>query len=401
MLNILLIETNPTYQKVIEKFISKEIIFVKFTSIISFKELKKLNLKKFDIAICDYLLPDSNETEHLDYLIENNINTIVLTKYSSEKIDKKYIENVLEFLNKEDVSVFKYLSQLIKRYNKNKNLKVLIVDDAVVSRRKVSKYLKLFNLKVLEASNGEEAKELLRKEDITLIITDIYMPIMDGFELIKFVRQKKSLEELAILGISGIGDSLDAVKLLKFGANDFIKKPFLKEELLIRVANLLNLYDFIHKYKQQSEIDPLTGAYNRAILETKIDTLFHIYEKKSIAMLDIDFFKKINDTYGHQKGDEVLKYFASHINEVIRKNDFLVRYGGEEFLIFMPNTTKEEAYVVLHKIKNTLKSVNGVEFTFSAGIADEGETLAEMIKLADKRLYKAKREGRNKIVYKD
>ena len=400
MLNILLIEPNFTYQKVIEKFISKEVIFVKFTSISSFKELKKLNLKKFDIAICDYLLPDSNETEHIDFLLQNKLNAVILTKYN-EKIDKKYIDNILEFLNKEDLATFKYLAQLIKRYNKNKNLKVLLVDDSVVSRKKIAKYLKLFNLEVLEATNGEEAKELLKKEDITLIITDIYMPIMDGFELIKFVRQKKSLEELPILGISGVGDSLDAVKLLKFGANDFIKKPFLKEELLIRVANLLNLYDFIHKYKQQSEIDPLTGSYNRTILETKIDTLFHIYEKKSIAMLDIDFFKKINDTYGHQKGDEVLKYFASHIKEIIRKNDFLVRYGGEEFLIFMPNTTKEEAYVVLYKIKNTLKDINGLKFTFSAGIADEGETLAEMIKIADKRLYKAKKEGRNKIVYKD
>jgi len=115
-------------------------------------------------------------------------------------------------------------------------------------------------------------------------------------------------------------------------------------------------------------------------------------------MLDIDFFKKINDTYGHQVGDEILKYFANTIKNSIRKSDYLVRYGGEEFLLFLPNIVKEEAKLILYKIKKNLKPYKGINFTFSAGIASEGDKLAEMIKIADEKLYQAKRDGRNKIV---
>ena len=401
MLKILLIEDNKTYQKAIEKFISKEILFVEFKIADTFEDLKNVEIEKYDIAICDYILPDTKKDEHIEYLLDRNINTIVLTKYHDEIIREKYIDSVLDYIYKDDVNTFRYLTQLVKRYNKNKNKNVLVVDDSKVIRTKISRYLRLFNLDVLEAENGKEAKAILElSDDVSLIITDIIMPVMDGFDLIKSIRKEKSFEELPILGISGLNDNTETIKMLKYGANDLIKKPVLKEELLIRVGNLLNLYDFINQYKQKSEIDPLTKAYNRSILESKIDSLFHIYDKKTIAMLDIDYFKKINDTYGHQAGDEVLKYFAGHIKNNIRKNDFLIRYGGEEFLVFMPNTSKEEVYVVLYKIKNTLKSVNDIKFTFSAGIADEGETLAEMIKIADERLYKAKKEGRNKIIFK-
>ena len=402
MLKVLLVESNKAYQKAILKFIEKEVLFVNFEIIESFEKLKKVNLSDFDLAITDYTLPDSQNEEHINYLVDK-INTIILTKKQVEdnkNIKEKFLDSVLDYIYKDDLNTFRYLTQLVKRYNKNKNLNVLVVDDSKVIRKKVKKYLELFNLKVIEAEDGKKAKEIIAHEEIALLITDVYMPIMDGFDLIKAIRKEKSIEELPILAISGASVKEESIKMLKVGANDFIKKPFLKEELLIRVSNLLNLYDYINQYKQKSEIDPLTKAYNRSILESKIDSLFHIYDKKTIVMLDIDFFKKINDTYGHQIGDNVLKQFATHIKNNIRKNDFLIRYGGEEFLIFMPNTTKTEAYIVIHKIKNTIKDVDGIRYTFSAGIADEGETLAEMIKIADERLYKAKKEGRNRIIFK-
>ena len=119
-----------------------------------------------------------------------------------------------------------------------------------------------------------------------------------------------------------------------------------------------------------------------------------------LIMIDLDHFKKINDTYGHQIGDEILRHFASTIKDNIRKSDLAIRYGGEEFIIFLPESYKKEALIVLHKIKKALRPYKDINFTFSAGIADEGKTLAEMIKLADERLYKAKKEGRNRIISK-
>ena len=160
------------------------------------------------------------------------------------------------------------------------------------------------------------------------------------------------------------------------------------------------MYENLRKVENQLIVDPLTEVYNRFYLENELEKLFNYYSQKAIAILDIDFFKKINDTYGHQIGDKVLKDFAKTIKYVVRKSDAVIRYGGEEFIIFMPNTTKHEAMAVVYKIRKTIKECCGVNYTFSCGIADEGETLAEMIKLADNRLYKAKENGRDLIVIK-
>ncbi|WP_457563525.1 diguanylate cyclase, partial [Caminibacter pacificus] len=250
------------------------------------------------------------------------------------------------------------------------------------------------NINVITASDGEEGLEKLKQNDIDLLITDINLPKTDGIEVIKRVRKEKSIEEFPILAVSSNHDNTSS-RALKKGANDFITKPFEKEEFIVRVNNLLEMFESIKKYKKEVMTDPLTGAYNRLYLQTKLDSLFKIYETKSIAMLDIDFFKQINDTYGHQCGDEVLQTFVKVIKNTIRRGDITIRYGGEEFLIFMPNVNKKEALIVVTKIRIALKDY---DFTFSAGIADEGETLAEMIKIADERLYKAKESGRNRVI---
>ena len=278
-------------------------------------------------------------------------------------------------------------------------INVLIVEDSKLVRNFEKRLLKRLKLNVFEASNGEEALEVVKNKDIDLIITDLSMPKLDGNGLIKEVRKNYKMNELPIIVISSNEESDVFLKSLKLGANDYLKKPFLKEELMIRVNNLLDLYDSFKKISYQLQKDPLTDVYNRFFLEHTLENMFNMYEKKSIAMLDIDFFKKINDTFGHQYGDEVLKDFATKIKNVVRKSDIVVRYGGEEFLIFMPNTSKEEGFIVLLKIKEAIKK-SKFNYTFSGGIADEGETLAEMIKIADNRLYEAKNKGRNKIIFK-
>ncbi len=273
------------------------------------------------------------------------------------------------------------------------------MEDSKIIRKHEKEILKKIKLNVFESENGKRALEILKEENIDLLITDLVMPEMDGEELIAKVRENYSMNSLPIIVISGNEDTNKFLKTLKLGANDYLKKPFLKEELMIRVNNLLDVYDNMRKIENQLKKDPLTGAYNRFYLEHILENAFNIYETKSIAMLDIDFFKKINDTYGHQIGDEILKHFVNTIKNSVRKSDVLVRYGGEEFLIFMPNTSKKEAAIVIYKIKKALKPYKDIKYTFSAGIADEGESLAEMIKIADERLYKSKEDGRDKITF--
>jgi len=399
-LDILLIEDNKVYAKAVTQVLQKHLLFADIKSISSFKELLDKNLDKFSLFIVDYNLPDTKADEHIKYLLDKDKKIIILTANFNDEVRKKYIEKVIDYVYKEDNSTIYYLLNLIKRYQKNEGKSVLLVDDSSFERKRIAKYLELLNLNVYEAENGKDALKIIENKEIFMLLTDLSMAVMDGSELIKKVRIKKSLGELPIIAFSGVEGKYETIKVIKRGANDFIRKPFEKEELIARVNNLLTMYDYLHKYKESSIIDSLTKMYNREFLQTKVEGLFNIYEKKCIAMLDIDFFKKINDTKGHLFGDKVLRCFAKIIKAEIRKSDIIVRYGGEEFLIFMPNTSKEEALIIILKIKKALKLVDGYKFTFSAGIADEGDTLVEMIKIADNRLYKAKKAGRDHIIFK-
>jgi diguanylate cyclase (GGDEF)-like protein len=395
-MKVLIVEDNQMYAKLIKTNLEKKLIFLKCDIISSFEELK--NRLDYDLYIVDYVLPDTKEDEHIKFLISNNKKVIVITQFEEIFSKSEVKQKVVDYIIKEDVSVLNYLVNLVKRIYKNRDLTVLVAEDSTSVRNYEKFILELLNLRVIEAKDGKEALNRLKEEKVDFIITDLEMPNIDGLNLIKEVRQNYDMDKLPILVVSGEESMYKTIKVLKLGANDFIKKPFLKEEFTIRVKNILDMYDYLIEYKKEAFIDGLTEVYNRKFLETELEKLFRLYDKKTIAMLDIDFFKKINDTYGHQIGDEVLKHFANTIKKVIRRSDIIIRYGGEEFLIFMPNTNKKEAMIVLLKIKKALTPVNNIDYTFSAGVADEGENLIEMIKTADERLYKAKKTGRNKVV---
>jgi len=394
-MKVLVLEDSSTYRKIIKNYFSKNLVFIDFYFIASFEELKNLK-QSYDLYIVDFVLPDSQDGRHIEYLLSKKKPIIVMSQYDTFK-NSPYKNRIVEFIIK-DKYALDYLVTFIKRYYKNQNLNAIIVDDSRMVRNYVKKILLSIGLNVDEAKDGSMALDKIKTSKPDLIITDLNMPKMDGEELIENIRSDYTRTELPIMMISDEKVDDKFLKALKLGANDYLKKPFLKEELILRVNNLLDIYDSFQSIKGKLQLDNLTGAFNRFFLETTLDNLFMIHETKSIVMLDIDHFKKINDTYGHQMGDEILKYFVATIKNNIRKTDYVVRYGGEEFLIFLPDATKEEAKKAVEKIKNSLTEYKGVKYTFSAGIADEGETLPEMIKIADKRLYKAKETGRNRIV---
>ena len=401
MLNILVIEDSNTYAKLIKFHLEKNIVGVRCDIVSSFEELKKSDINKYELFIVDMILIDS-EKEHIDYLLKNNKKIILMTQYRDKFFREKlkYDFFIIDYILKDDISILNYLKRIVKRFYKNRFLNVLVVEDSLTVRNLEKRYLTLFNFNVFTAKDVKEAIKVLKKESINLIITDLTMPNISGEELIKFVREKYLMEELPIMVVSSNNEKDKLIEILKLGVNDFLTKPFLKEEFLIRVLNIVDIYEVLRKYEDSMFKDGLTGVYNRLFLENKLDDIFSQHSQKSIVMLDIDFFKKINDTYGHQIGDEVLKELASLLTRSIRKNDFVIRYGGEEFLIYLPFTDKKDAYLIVSKIKEILRKLEkAVPYTFSAGIADEGETLAQMIKIADNRLYKAKKEGRNRIVY--
>jgi len=397
-LEILIIEDSFSFANLLKSTIEKNIIGANCKIILLVKELQNIDLKKYDLILCDFILPDSLDGSYIKEVLKQNDKVIVITQFEKKLINSSIKNKVIDFVIKEEFLISNYLINLIKSIQRNKNINVLIVDDDKFILKIEENILKKVNLNVLKAKDGKEALRLIYENNIDLILTDLNMPQIDGEELLINIRKSKTMDELPIIVISSNEDHSKISRLLKLGANDYLTKPFFKEELLLRVNNLLNITNNIKNIKNQIFIDPLTKIYNRLFLEKKLENIFHIYETKAIAMLDIDFFKKINDTYGHQIGDEILRHFANIIKSSIRKSDYIIRYGGEEFLLFLPDVIKEEAKLVLYKIKKNLKPYKNINFTFSAGIASEGDELAEMIKIADEKLYQAKREGRNKIV---
>ena len=398
-MKILIVEDSEIYSKLLKKNIEKYLLFARCEVVKNFEELKKKNTL-FDLYLCDFNLPDATKGEHIEYLADKTSNIIVLTKYDKDFLKTNLKEKIIDYIVKDDYHTIEYLMRFIKRLYKNRFLNVLIVEDSNTMLQYVKRILKKISFNVFEARNGLEALNVINDNEIDLVITDLNMPVMDGEKLLVSIREKYGMSDLPVIILSSNEDSDKFINTLKLGANDFLQKPFLKEELILRVNNLLEIYDNMKTMKKQAQIDPLTGAYNRMFLENFIENMFKINSTKTVVMLDIDFFKKINDTYGHQVGDEVLKHFVQTISHKIRKTDFLIRYGGEEFLLYMPDTTKEEALIVMYKIKKHLSDFKGLKYTFSAGVADEGETLSEMIKIADERLYSAKKSGRNKIIIK-
>jgi len=401
VLNILILEDSKTYSKLIKFQLEKNIVGIKCDIAYSFEELQKIDIDKYELFIVDMILKDS-EKEHIKYLLDRNKKIILMTQYKDEFFKKKSKLDfyIIDYIIKEDISILNYLKRIVKRFYKNRFLNVLVVEDSLSIRNLEMRYLSLLNFNVFSASNGKEALNILENKKMNLIITDLNMPFMNGEELITNIRNKYSMEELPIIVVSSNNEKEKLIEILKLGVNDFLHKPFLKEEFLIRILNIVDVYEVLRKYEDSMFKDGLTGVYNRLFLENKLDDIFSQHSQKSIVMLDIDFFKKINDTYGHQVGDKVLKELAALLARSIRKNDFVIRYGGEEFLIYLPFTDKKNAYLIVSKIKESLRKLEkAVPYTFSAGISGEGETLAEMIKIADNRLYKAKKEGRNRIVY--
>ena len=396
-MDILIIEDSPSFANLLRHTIEKNVISANCQTIFSAKELEKVDLKKYNLILCDVVLPDSLDGNYIEKVLQQNEKVIVITQ-SGEFISSNIKNRVIDFVIKQEFLIFNYLITLIKNIQRNKNINILIVDDDKIVLKIEENILKKINLNVFKAINGEEALTYINNSNIDLVLTDLNMPKLNGEELLIRIRKLKTMDELPVVVISSNKERVQISKLLKLGANDYLTKPFFKEELILRVNNLLNITNNIKNIKKQMFIDPLTKIYNRLFLEKKLENIFRLYDQKSIAMLDIDFFKKINDTYGHQVGDEILKYFAKTVESSVRKSDYIIRYGGEEFLLFLPNVVKAEAKLILYKIKKNLKPYKNINFTFSAGVAIEGDELAEMIKIADERLYQAKREGRNKIV---
>ncbi len=298
-------------------------------------------------------------------------------------------------------------------------MKILIAEDDFTSRRMLESVLKKWGYEVLSACDGTEAWDILISDDPPrLAVLDWEMPGLDGTELCKLVRQKEKGDEnytfLILLTAKGEKDNI--VKGMEYGADDYVIKPYSPQELRLRIragVRIIELQSALIAAKEEQErlsrTDPLTGTLNRRAIiehvEKEMSRAARKDEALSLSILDLDFFKTVNDTYGHAAGDAVLIECVSRIERALRKYDMLGRIGGEEFLILLPGTGEEAALIACEKIRETIAggAVNfkGEEITITAsqGVAtwDGASCVDDFIVCIDDALYRAKKNGRDRV----
>jgi len=411
MNRILIVEDDKTLAKLIAKKIQTSLNY-EVDVAYRFSEAK-LFLKRYNyfVTLLDINLPDAPNGEIVDYVLNKNQSVIVLSANIDKEFRKKMLKkNIIDYINKSGVDDIKYIIQTLQRLQNNKEHKVLVVDDSMVFRKQMSSFLENLFFKVYSVAHGEEALNMIQTHpDISLIITDYNMPVMNGLELVYEVRKEHDKNDLCIIAISSNNDEEINALFLKQGANDYIGKPFSKEEFSCRVNNSIEALENIQLITNHANRDFLTGLYNRRYffrsMNEYIETL-NGGEKFAVAMVDIDFFKNINDTYGHDIGDEVIV----HLSEILRTNtnhrDLISRFGGEEFCVVLKNINQFSAVDILERLRVETESTvvttdkkENINFTISIGVAIYNEEgLEETINQADMMLYKAKQNGKNQVV---
>lgn len=290
---------------------------------------------------------------------------------------------------------------------------ILVVDDEKSNRKILNDLLKSYG-KIVLAKNGEQAIELTKKQKPALILMDILMPDMDGFQVLEELKKDEETKSISVMFITALDSHHDEAKGLRLGACDYIHKPFHAEIVKARVHTHLELARQRRMLEELANMDALTAIPNRRHLKQKLDVewanAIRIGQPITIAMVDVDYFKPFNDHYGHAAGDEVLRRVANILEvQLKRPRDLLCRYGGEEFCIVLPETEQEGASHILESCRQGVEDLN-IEHQKSkaapvvtvclgacVSFPQSGEKVEDAIKYADKLLYKSKSGGRNKL----
>lgn len=305
--------------------------------------------------------------------------------------------------------------------HEEKGVRVLIADDSVVSRHVLFATLVKWGYEVIVASDGVEAWNILQREDApTLAVLDWMMPGLTGPEVCRMLRQKSKEPYTYVLLLTSKNLKEDLIEGMDAGADDYVIKPFEQQELKVRLrsgtrivklqAELLATREAL---REQASHDSLTRLWNRGSILDILDRELHRSRRErqpiGVALIDIDHFKSVNDTYGHIAGDAVLMESARRMQSSTRHYDALGRYGGEEFLLVLPGCNEDCVQAQAERVRLVLSgepmklTSNAIGLTASFGttsFSGVGECTAEMlVRAADEALYSAKRLGRNRVEY--
>jgi len=372
------------------------------------RELLKKSRTKYLVAICDIQLPDAPKGEIIDLVHRADLPIIGLSgKFTDDFFESMLNKGIIDYVHKDSLNAYSYVVDVVSNLYRNQKISVLVVDDSPSARALIVHMLELQNFQVIQASDGEEALNIINNNPkIKLLITDYQMPKLDGFQLTLKVREFVDKQQLSIIGLSAKGGHELGPLFLKNGANDFLSKPFSYEELLCRINHNIELLEHIEHIEKLANSDFLTKLSNRRFFFTECQKKLSNATKLQLgmAMVDIDFFKKINDSYGHDCGDEVLIQFSNLLMKHF-PTELVARLGGEEFAIFFEDSTQKEIKKSVENFRTALEALcpiwedEKLIVTASIGLTYQYQASADaMLKIADENLYKAKNSGRNRVV---
>lgn len=316
--------------------------------------------------------------------------------------------------------------------------RVLIADDCQINRFLLAQLVTFSGGEPVEAATGEEAMAILQSQDIDVAILDILMPEPDGMAVLQRIKDDPKLSHIAVIVVSALDKIDPIVKCVKLGADDYLTKPYEPTLLSARLKTCFDKTRFLHELietkvelerrnteleeanQKQAELnrkleemaftDFLTGLPNRRFASDQLTRLWAASSRReaslSCIMVDVDHFKKFNDTMGHKCGDQVLAQVAQVVSSCVRLSDVAARFGGEEFIVICPDTSLEQAHLLAQRIRAAVANITThyleqpLSTTVSLGVVERREGMTDwshMVALADDALYEAKNTGRNRV----
>jgi len=366
--------------------------------------------ERYLLCLADLVLPDASHVEVAEFFASRGVPTVVFTGTFDTTTRSRILGlRVIDYVLKNSPGALDYLLWLIERIRRNRGISALVVDDSATMRNGTADLLTLMGFTVYQASDGEAGLAALAAHpEIRLVLTGYDMPNLNGVGMVRRMRASHSRERLAIIGMSDSGDDSVPASFLKLGANDFMRKPYLREEFLIRVSQNLDVVEQIAALRDMATRDFLTGLYNRRAFFETVGRLQRDQRHLTVGLFDVDHFKKVNDTLGHDAGDIVLKAVSNALAESARPGDIVARMGGEEFCLLAVDLEPDAVAATFERCRAAIEAlvviVEGekVPVTISAGIAeaprDRAIDIGQLLNTADLMLYRAKHGGRNRVV---
>jgi diguanylate cyclase (GGDEF)-like protein len=413
--NILIVDDSKTILSGLTNTIENQ-LGLKVYGATSMKECADLILAhkgKFSLALLDYGLPDAPNGEIITFIKKFNIPSIVLTGTTLDKEHEIFKnENLIDYIIKNGSYAIDHCVDVVDRFIKNAKVEVLVVDDSKTFAHKMGALCKKYNLGAIVNYSAEEALVTLKQRpNIKLVLVDYMMPKMNGLELTMEIRKTYKKDELIVIALSGMSEKEVVASFLKYGANDFLYKDFSNEEFFARVNGNLDVLELFEYTQDKAKKDYLTGVFNKNYLLNVGSEIYDIAKKKrellAVVMIDIDNFQTINESYGHEIGDEVIILLANSLLEFLNKDSIIARIGQDQFCILLQNRPYAEIHQIFTEFKENIKSkfvmikTGKVSFTLSIGVSiDKNNSLYEMMEDADEALAYISHKGGDSISIK-